>query len=289
MRSAERSLQNGNREYQPHFSGFIRRGDKARLARWLGRAIAALVILALSNATATAGETGSKALTSRKILDRQCAACHRKLPDGGYSRISRIRGVPEAWDMTIIRMRRVHHAGISPAEQAQLVKYLADSQGLAPEEAAPYRYMLERRPNYIEQIPNEQLGLVCGSCHSFARVALERRPADEWLKLANFHLGQFPSLEYQSRLRSVEWWKIASTQMPSELEKRFPFESAAWKRWSEHKTGDLSDEWRVAGHEPGAGDYSGTLTISKADGDDRYAEVVERPLEPIVPEPAEHA
>jgi len=270
MRSGERSLQNGNREYRLRISGCIRRRDKAGAARWLDRAIAALLILALSSASATAGESDGKVLTPRKILERQCAACHHKLPDGSYSRISRIRGVPEAWDMTIIRMRRVQHARISPAEQAQLVKYLADSQGLAPEEAAPYRYILERRPNYIEQIPNEQLGLVCSSCHSFARVALERRPADEWLKLVNFHLGQFPSLEYQSRLRSVQWWKIASTQMPPELEKRFPLESAAWKRWSEHKTGDLSGEWRVAGHQPGAGDYRGALTIAKAGGDDRY-------------------
>ncbi|MGD0073729.1 MAG: quinohemoprotein amine dehydrogenase subunit alpha [Candidatus Binataceae bacterium] len=271
MRSAERSLQDADGESRFQASRGIRRKNETHTAQWLVRALAALLILILSSTSASASETNVQALAPQKILERRCAPCHQRLPDGGYSRISRIRAVPEAWDMTIIRMRRVQHARVSPTEQAQLVKYLADSQGLAPDEAAPYRYILERRPNYIEQIPNAQLGLVCGSCHSLGRVGLERRPADEWLKLADFHLGQFPSIEYHSRLRSVQWWEIASTQMPAELEKRFPFDSAAWKRWSEHKSADLSGEWRVTGHEPGAGDYRGALVIAKSDGDDRYS------------------
>ncbi len=171
--------------------------------------------------------------------------------------------------MVITRMRLYHHVDIAPAEQAALIKYLADEQGLAPEEAAPYRYILERRPNYIEKPPSERLALVCGSCHSFARVGLNYRDRDEWLKHVNFHLAQWPSLEYQSRLRAIQWWKIASTQIPQDLAKRFPLETSAWTQWRKHEATDLSGNWRAAGHEPGAGDYRGLLTVKKS-GNDRY-------------------
>jgi quinohemoprotein amine dehydrogenase len=234
------------------------------------QATAVVLVLAMWSTGALAGSDVGPALQPIRILVRRCGSCHAKLPDGGYARLTTIRKTPEAWDMTIHRMTAIHDVEIPSNERAALVKYLADTQGLAPEEAAPYRYLPEKRPNYLEQFPNERLGLMCGSCHTYARAGLQRRSEEEWLKLAHFHLGQFPSLEYQSRLRSVEWWKIATLELPQDLAKRFPAESGAWKQWREHKAVDLSGEWRVVGREPSAGDYRGTLTIAKS-GDDRYS------------------
>ena len=45
---------------------------------------------------------------------------------------------------------------------------------------------------------------LCARCHSYARVALQRRDAAEWLKLVHFHLGQYPTTEYQAGGRDRE-------------------------------------------------------------------------------------
>jgi quinohemoprotein amine dehydrogenase len=176
--------------------------------------------------------------------------------------------------MAINQMRLLHGVRVSSADAAVLVRYLADRNGLAPEETAHYRYILERQPNFVEQvpeqIPSEQAKVTCNACHSFARVALLRCNAAEWRRIVNFHLGQWPSTEYQNGLRTIEWWKIASTQIPELLGKDYPLKTAAWEEWLKHKDPDLSGKWRVAGHEPGTGDYRGVLTVTKKGGD-QYA------------------
>ena len=232
------------------------------------RSLAILAVVMMCGAGVAAGAESGAQAGPQKILERRCGQCHRSVEGGGLSRISRERQTPEGWDMTITRMRLYHHVEIKPAEQAALVKYLADNQGLALSEALPYRYILERQPWVIEKRPTGTMEL-CAACHSFARVGLQRRDAGEWLKLVNFHLGQFPTLEYQSRLRGVQWWKEASTTLPQQLAERFPLESPAWSQWRNHKSPNLAGKWRVIGHEPGRGDYRGLLTVNRK-GPDKY-------------------
>ncbi len=203
------------------------------------------------------------------VIKYECGGCHQKLPVGGMFRVSSERETPEGWDLTITRMSLYYKFSIPEAKKQALIKYLADEQGLAPEEAAPYRYLLERRENYVEHPPNRRLHYMCATCHSFGRVALTRRDSEEWLKNINFHQGQIPTLEYQSQARMVEWWKIATTELKDELGKRYPLETKAWSAWCKHKAPDLAGTWRVAGHEPGAGDYRGSLTVTN-DGRDHY-------------------
>jgi len=209
------------------------------------------------------------ARTPEQIIQQQCVSCHVKRPDGSYVRISEIRATPEGWELILNRMQRFGRVVLTADQQAAMIKHLADSQGLAPEETAPFRYIIEQRPNHMENPPNEELALICGSCHSYARAALDRRDAPEWLKLINFHEGQYPSLEYHSRLRSIEWWKISSARIYKDLAQRYPFSTTAWTNWRQHHTADLSGNWRVYGHQPGVGDYAGTLTVAKS-GEDRY-------------------
>jgi hypothetical protein len=102
--------------------------------------------------------------------------------------------------MSIARMQTMHGLQISDDDRRTLVKYLADTQGLAPSETDGVRYALERRLNTVEHF-DDQTSQMCGRCHSGARVALQRRPAQEWERLVNFHLGQWPSLEYQALVR----------------------------------------------------------------------------------------
>ena len=214
------------------------------------------------------------------VLKNTCAACHAPLPNGGYTRITQMRKTPEGWEITLNRMAVVHGVQLSAADKADVLKYLSDHFGLAPEEAAPYRAFLEQVPYVQDKAPDPFLSTMCARCHSFARIGLERRDTDEWLKLANFHLGQYPSAEYSDKGRGIEWWKLASTTVPQMLGKMYPFQTPEWTAWQKHADPDLSGIWRVTGHTPGKGDYQGhmfvdettkdhyraTLTLTYADG-----------------------
>ena len=208
------------------------------------------------------------------ILNASCAACHERTADGGLARIKDQRKTPEAWDMTIVRMIQLHGVELSDEERSALVKHLADTQGLAPAETAGYRYILERVPSAIEEPPTDELGAMCARCHSWARVALQRRTEGEWRRLAHFHLGQYPTTEYQALGRDRNWWQIASEELPPDLAQRFPLDTPAWAAWREREPADLSGKWRFVGRDPSAGDYEGVATIEST-GDDTYAVSIE--------------
>jgi quinohemoprotein amine dehydrogenase len=113
------------------------------------------------------------------------------------------------------------------------------------------------------------LQTICARCHSAARIALQRRDSDDWLKHVHWHLAQWPTIEYQQSARDRLWWQTASTQVPGQLGKLFPLNTQAWDEWRERPHADLAGTWLVRGHEPGKGDYWGTATISRS-GDGEY-------------------
>ncbi len=222
-------------------------------------------------AWALAGTIGpARAQDAQAVLDGRCAACHERIAEGGLNRISEVRKTPEGWDMTIVRMMIMHGVEVTPDERHALVKYLADTQGLAPAETKDFRYILERQPGVIETPPTEELGTMCARCHSWARTALQRRTEADWRKHMDFHLGQFPTIEYQALGRDRNWWDIASKQVPPKLAELFPLKTPAWDAWKGHAAPDLAGDWRFVGHEPGHGDYQGKVTIA-GQGKDKYA------------------
>jgi quinohemoprotein amine dehydrogenase len=208
------------------------------------------------------------------ILKTRCIACHRLLEDGRLNRINDQRKTPEGWSQTIARMQRLHGLQVTPEERRALVKYFADSQGLAPKETSGFRYALERRPDIVETPPDEELDVLCARCHSYSQIALQRRDAAEWLKLANFHVAQWPTLEYQSRGRDRNWWEIASTRAPERLAALYPLSTDAWTQWRAHEKADLSGSWRLVGRRPGKGSYEGHMAVTRS-GPDEYAVALE--------------
>ncbi len=233
---------------------------------WRIAAAAALMTAATigRHAPALAGEP-----LGAKLLKETCARCHTASPSGGFERISEQRKTPEGWELTISRMERFEQVKLSAAQEASLVKWLADRQGLAPEEAAPFRYALERRA-VVEAPDDADLAGMCASCHTYARIGLERRDKGEWLKLANMHLGQWPNIEYVATSRDREWWKLASTEIPAKLGAKWPLVTKVWTDWQTHQHVNLAGSWRVAGHRPGKGDYAGDLVV-RSKGDDHYS------------------
>lgn len=229
----------------------------------VGLVLAASTVL-LGAPTASAAEVRAEA-----VLADKCGSCHQPNAAGTQNRIGAARKTPEGWAMTVDRMQRWHGVELSDAEVQAVVKHLADRQGLAPEEAAPYRYVLERRPGTVEAPDDADLAATCARCHSYARVGLQRRDAGDWTKLAHMHLGQWPTMEYQAMARDRQYWTLLSTEVPAKLAGKWPLATDAWAAWSKRQPVDLSGRWRVAGHRPGKGDYSGTLTVTRGGGD-RY-------------------
>lgn len=212
---------------------------------------------------------GAQALSAQQIINTKCVQCHTKSGE----QVNRLqqRKTPEGWLMTLTRMRVVHNADLSPDEVKTVVKHLADTQGLAPAEAQPARYAMERRLNTVESLKTEQFTQMCARCHSGARVLLQRRPVAEWEHLVHFHVGQFPTIEYQALGRDRDWVNIAFKEMVPWLAKELPYDSAAWAQWKAKAPVSPAGRWTVAGHWPGKGDYAGQMEIQSGASADRYA------------------
>lgn len=204
------------------------------------------------------------------LIAANCGNCHKPDGKGKFPRISDIRKTPEGWDMTVSRMERWHDVHVAAADRAAIVKYLADTQGLAPAETAPFRYALEQRPGVVEQHADPELGQFCARCHSMARPGLQRRDGDEWKRLIHTHVGQWPTLEFHMMSRDRDWWGTATTTIKDKLAKTWGLSSDAWSKWKGHKAASPVGVWAVSGHHPGKGGYVGTMTVSGGEGD-RYA------------------
>lgn len=210
------------------------------------------------------------ATSAEALVNSKCAACHAATSDGKWGRISESRRTPEGWDMTVARMSFAHGVKLSAEERATIVKYLADGYGLSPEESAAHRYIVDRTPSVVEHPENKLVADTCARCHSYARVAVQRRTEDDWRKLVHFHVGQFPTIEIQASGRDRNWFEIAKGDVARELGKVFGFESDSWSKWKAQKPADASGNWRVVGYKPGTGAYEGTATVQRS-GDDKYA------------------
>lgn len=218
----------------------------------------ALVLASIPQAYADAQPAGAA------LIRTYCSGCHRE-HSGQFERISAMRKTPEGWVMSLFRMRQVHGLVLDADVQQSIVKYLADTQGLAPAESQAGRFALEQRPNAQDINLGPEIGVMCGRCHSLARVALQRRDADEWRKLSHTHLGQWPSTEYQQNGRDIHWWDIASGPLPDKLAALYPFTTTAWTEWQKHRESDLSGDWVVVGRVPGGRAFYGAEHIQRAD------------------------
>lgn len=214
--------------------------------------------------------TSSQAASdAESIIRSKCLACHteEKADDAQFSRMSHQRKTPEGWLMTIARMQLMHGLKISNEERSTLVKYFADKQGLAPEETAGARYAMERRLNTMESFESSNFTDMCARCHSGARVELQRRPASEWEHLVHFHMGQWPTLEYQAMARDRDWMDLAFKEMVPELAKKYSLKSDSWEQWQKVAKQPLTGSWSFSAQMPGKGDVRGLMTITGGKGD----------------------
>ncbi|MCO4759821.1 MAG: quinohemoprotein amine dehydrogenase subunit alpha, partial [Oceanospirillaceae bacterium] len=210
----------------------------------------------------------AQAADAESIIRDRCLSCHTETGESAtpFSRISEQRKTPEGWMMTISRMQQQRGLVISPEEKRTLVKYLADTQGLAPSETDGVRYLLEKEPNVVESF-DQLVQETCVRCHSGARVALQRRTEDEWKHLIHFHMGQQPTAEFHAGARDRAWFDIALTNVAPKLAKDYPFNSDAWNNWQKVNKKSLNGSWAMTGFMPGKGTFDATLRVSKTAAD----------------------
>ncbi len=210
----------------------------------------------------------SSAAEGERVIREKCLLCHTQTgdPEAPFSRISQQRKTPEGWQMTINRMQRLNGLVISVEEQQAVIKYLSDTQGLAPSETAPHRYVLEQKPNVVEEVDPAYVEM-CARCHSNARFGLQRRTEDEWKLHVNTHMAINPTTELHALARDRSWYDIAYNDVAPKLAVDYAFNDPAWKKWQQMVKPELAGRWSVAGFMPGKGDYSAVLTLSETSKD----------------------
>lgn len=204
-----------------------------------------------------------------------CSGCHKADDKGRLSRISFRRTTPEGWQETIRRMVTLNKADIEPEQARAVVKYLSDRLGLAPEEARPAAFELERRLIDFKYTANADTERVCSSCHSMGRVMLQRRTDKEWDLVVAMHRGYYPLVDNQVFRRfgppSSEPGpdgRPPDNRHPMDkalghLKSAFPYTTNEWAAWSATmRSPRLDSTWILSGYEPGEGAVFGTMTIT---------------------------
>jgi quinohemoprotein amine dehydrogenase len=213
--------------------------------------------------TLLANSLGAEGLPVKSDLVRdRCGACHAVDSEQRMSRISYVRKTPEGWEETIQRMMRLHGLSLTPADGRKIEQYLSDSHGLTASELQKVAYSLDSE-DVEEQVPNAAVKSACTTCHSYAKIAGQRRTRQEWLNLKDFLLAMFPSLVYQHRFE--DWPDLCDKALPW-LAAEFPLETPEWKRES-GQSAPSEGRWLVRGHQLGKGDYVGAIIFrAVADG-----------------------
>ena len=197
-----------------------------------------------------------------QLVRDKCGACHAEDSQQRMTRISYQRKTPEGWEETVRRMVQLHKVPLTSQEARDIVQYLGDQQGLTASEVDKISYAMEQRQD-PEPIPNEAVRQACATCHSYARIAAQRRTKEEWLKLKSFLLAIIPTITYQHRYMD---WTGTTDEALAYLAQQFPLETPEWqKEKSQSAPGDST--WLVHGYQPGKGEYVGELKMTAgADG-----------------------
>jgi quinohemoprotein amine dehydrogenase len=252
------------------------------LAFWVMALCAGLPLFAQTSPPALAADAAKDEgfPIQNPLVRSRCGGCHRTDEKGRMSRISYRRATPENWERTIRRMVTLNHATLEPADARSIAKYLADTQGLAPEELRPIAFEEERRTIEYAYKADETTANLCSSCHSIARALSERRTKQEWELLVAMHRGYYPLVDNQPMNGPQGFMRTRPTQTEPEsdgrppdnrhpidralehLEKTLPLNTSEWSAWSAAmQAPKLAGRWAVSGAQPGKGPIYGEMTV----------------------------
>ncbi len=202
------------------------------------------------------------------VVIRNCSACHAVDDDGRMSRVSYMRKTPEGWQASIQRMMALQGVQLDPATAREIVRYLSDHHGLAPEELEPARFEVERR-SVDFRYPDEDVRETCAACHSMGMAMTQRRTEEEWRLLEETHRGYYPRIDGQRFRRGAPPGDAPVDRARRHLAERYPFETVEWAEWSANlRSPRLEGRWVLRGSDPARGPFFGTVEISSSGSDD---------------------
>jgi quinohemoprotein amine dehydrogenase len=239
-----------------------------------------------------------------KLTIEKCGGCHKTDSDGMMGRISFMRTTPEVWQQVIKRMMRLNGVTATTAEIRDIVRYLSNNNGLAPEEMRPAFWEAEHlSPGHqFDKVPDPALQHTCNYCHTIGRVLTQRRTRDDYEKLVSFHVALYPGSENAFRPRRVRQNSAeiaariepgpnggnpvlvqagappadASAPYPIDLtlnylSKAQPLITPEWTAWKAvMRPPKLAGTWAVSGYQTGKGKIYGTLTIQATAAEDEF-------------------
>lgn len=201
------------------------------------------------------------------LVGQACGACHQTDEAGRMSRISFRRATPEGWQQTIRRMVTLNDVTVEPESAREIVRYLSNHLGLAPEEARPVAWEAERRSD-DQPYEDADIQETCTTCHSLGRILSQRRTAEEWSLVTNMHRGYYPFVDFQAF--GVPGDEPAAVDVAVEhFSERLPLDTPEWAAWSATmRPARLAGTWVLRGHSPGDGAVYGQVTIAAVAGTD---------------------
>lgn len=230
--------------------------------------------LLLTGSPAAAQDDDGYAIDHQTTVQR-CSRCHTVDDEGRMSRLSFMRKTPEGWQTSIRRMVALHDVNVSPEEARDIVRYLSNEHGLAPEELRPGLFEVERRLIDHDYEGDSGVEFTCIQCHSMGRVITQRRTEEEWGLLLATHRGLYPLVDGQAFRRGGpaptepdEDGRPPDARHPMDkaidhLSDVFPLETPEWAAWAANKRSpQLTGTWALSGYEPGKGPIYGTVDIS---------------------------
>jgi quinohemoprotein amine dehydrogenase len=268
---------------------FVRRVSAALPLGAAGLFTASAVTGQASSGTSEATETEEGIPVTDAMTKEKCGACHTADAKGNLSRISWVRTTPEGWDQAIKRMVKLNGAAVSPEEARHIVRYLSNSHGLAPEEAKPVMYLVEKRAQDETNIPSESVRQGCAACHAFAQPLSWRRSSLEWKNLQDFHIALYSQADAQYRRIATDEPGTSITepkpivnkpgtipmtagQVSLEyIRKMAPLRTPEWTAWTARMQAPrLAGKWLVSATLPGKGKFVGTMTVSATGEEDEF-------------------
>lgn len=256
---------------------------------------------------------GTRATEGIPITDpltiAKCGGCHTQDPETKMMRrLSYERTTPEVWEQNIKRMVRLNGVSLSASDAGQILRYLSDNNGLAPEEARPIFWEAEHRLFRDQEGEDDQvpapLERTCNYCHEIGRVLGQRRTMDDYQKLANMHMGLFPGSEtavfrphggmpLDQPVTEVQYGSARATLLypaaPVKQGSKYPIDIALdylaknqplitpeWSAWNAvMRPPKLAGVWAVNAYEKGKGRVYGTMTIEPGSAPDLFTTKIE--------------
>ena len=228
---------------------------------------------ATEQASESVSEPEGIPITSELVWEA-CSSCHQLDDQNRMSRISYMRATPEGWQHKMRRMIGLNGLEIEPQMAREIVKYLSNHLGIAPEELRPAAFEAERRMidyTYSDRDTEK----TCVQCHSIGRAMLQRRTGEEWALLVAMHRGYYPLVDRVGfrRLEPLQpgtgpEGELRDNRHPMDkaidhLAKAFPLHTPEWGEWSANmREPKLAGTWLLSGHQPGKGPIYGRVVIT---------------------------